>query len=883
MSIRQLPDDVVDKIKSSAAVTSLNGVACGLVKNSLDAGATKVNVRLDYVRGNCTVEDDGLGIEPREFREDGGLGKLHHTSRIPPSQGVHGRRGDFLASVANLSLLSVTSHHHRHVSHNAISIHNSKVLARQLPAPPGQRLETFSQGTRVSVRALFGSMPVRVKYRAAVFSERSGVDKEWGHLVREVVALLLAWPSDVSVSLHETTARREARLKSTANTDMCARVSRLFTQASLADSSDAASWIPVSASSCHVRIKGCISANPVATRRSQIMSLGIQPVFNNHDSNALYEAVNKAFGNSNFGVVEDEDDDGARDAERARPRKGLERWPMFYLQITLLGSDPSTMDDVLTDSQKALGDVVDLLNAVCHGFLKKQCLRPRAAETSETAALSTSRKTKRPIRSSTSQSHLSTQPRMSRSSSCPSSRPSSRGPLAESELIRPESPFDDWHRIKVGWATPQGRPGKAQTRATNRLVGEGGKLMRRPFDDPPTPEPNAIQEAVGRATRGEDDADAASDARAGPADAATEARHRPGKIRVLESRPKPQPSEWLQGVLQSWKNPVFEPAQTSVPQICDEAPVGQHSGDMGTTHGCRDGKDEVNFEAGSMNLRGRLSRSALAGAEVIAQVDRKFILVKLPLNPTAEAVDAKAATALVMLDQHAADERCRLERLMEDYFQCDAATGLAHPVVEALDRPVVFEASGRETDLLQRYREHFASWGVLYTVQPAKTASTVRVTGLPPSILERCRSEPRLLIDLVRKEVWALDDSNTVPARSTARDAGKSWPSRFHGCPAGILELLHSRSCRSEHPHPAPAVPCTDTASPGAIMFNDALSRDECRRLVQRLARCAFPFQCAHGRPSMAPLADLGSGTGRVGAWKEARVGLEGWKRWMDG
>lgn len=77
MSIRQLSDDVVDKIKSSAAVTSLNGVACGLLKNSLDAGATKVNIRLDYVRGNCTVEDDGLGIDPREFREDGGLGKLH--------------------------------------------------------------------------------------------------------------------------------------------------------------------------------------------------------------------------------------------------------------------------------------------------------------------------------------------------------------------------------------------------------------------------------------------------------------------------------------------------------------------------------------------------------------------------------------------------------------------------------------------------------------------------------------------------------------------------------------------------------------------------------------------------------------------------------------
>lgn len=40
-------------------------------------------------------------------------------------------------------------------------------------------------------------------------------------------------------------------------------------------------------------------------------------------------------------------------------------------------------------------------------------------------------------------------------------------------------------------------------------------------------------------------------------------------------------------------------------------------------------------------------------------------------------------------------------------------------------------------------------------------------------------------------------------------------------------------------------------------MFNDPLSVEECSNLVRRLAGCAFPFQCAHGRPSMVPLAHL--------------------------
>lgn len=43
----------------------------------------------------------------------------------------------------------------------------------------------------------------------------------------------------------------------------------------------------------------------------------------------------------------------------------------------------------------------------------------------------------------------------------------------------------------------------------------------------------------------------------------------------------------------------------------------------------------------------------------------------------------------------------------------------------------------------------------------------------------------------------------------------------------------------------------------GAIKFNDSLSRDECHSLVASLSSCQLPFQCAHGRPSIAPLVDI--------------------------
>ena len=77
MSIRPLPDEVVAQIKSSTAIVSLSGVVVELLKNSLDGKAARVDVTVDFARGGCTVEDNGLGIPPAEFSEDGGLGKQY--------------------------------------------------------------------------------------------------------------------------------------------------------------------------------------------------------------------------------------------------------------------------------------------------------------------------------------------------------------------------------------------------------------------------------------------------------------------------------------------------------------------------------------------------------------------------------------------------------------------------------------------------------------------------------------------------------------------------------------------------------------------------------------------------------------------------------------
>uniref|UniRef100_M4BWC3 MutL C-terminal dimerisation domain-containing protein n=1 Tax=Hyaloperonospora arabidopsidis (strain Emoy2) TaxID=559515 RepID=M4BWC3_HYAAE len=40
-------------------------------------------------------------------------------------------------------------------------------------------------------------------------------------------------------------------------------------------------------------------------------------------------------------------------------------------------------------------------------------------------------------------------------------------------------------------------------------------------------------------------------------------------------------------------------------------------------------------------------------------------------------------------------------------------------------------------------------------------------------------------------------------------------------------------------------------------MFGDRLSLTQCQELIEELKMCHLPFQCAHGRPSVVPLAEI--------------------------
>ncbi|KAK4185816.1 putative DNA mismatch repair protein MLH3 [Podospora australis] len=941
MSIQPLPGDVVAQIKSSATITSLNNAIIGLLENSLDSAASKVNISVDYSRGNCSVEDNGVGIPPSSFHENGGLGRIHYTSKYPARPDCHGKYGQFLASLGALSLLSVTSHHRDYRSHNSLTIHNSRVVARNVPARPEQQVSTFPTGTRVTVRDLFGSMPVRVKQRAAVV-ERQGTTRFLDQLIFNCVALCLAWPQEVTLIVRDVVAQKTVTLHSPTVTDrnqdpraaaqdMLVRTPMVLSSVNLIEPEHEKGWISVGATAPGVSVRGCISLKPVPTKRVQFLALGIQPLLNEHQSNFLYDEVNKVFVNSSFGVVEEVgfDEDGQPlkmemfTRKELQPRKGVDRWPMFFFQISLEENQASVdAHDFLDERHRHLAVISDLLQVMVYELLKKHHFRPNSvhaieqlkrekAQASVAASLAKMRTESPPTRPSrplsskeTATLHRTNPTRSNSRSTGPRSSspfaswsrtknpthqvlrakgtvPSGSAPALDNRstintslqetLVPHAAAFFPSDSIKPAVVSEKSTQAPSFLQPTRPLFDGSGDLTRQPFEDVDESSPDLngsrqISEVSSSTNHGDD-----SDAPIAWIDPATNIKSlvdlRTGfMVKQKPRHDKPSNSdaqEASSGSLSKWK-PImnqtdkttftFRPTEAAIPRLPqDSEKIGEQTG-CGS-HACE--LSGIGFEGHnhtvSAAMEGQISRHALQCAEIISQVDNKFILVKILTG--CDDTEPREATMLVIIDQHAADERCRVERLLQDYFVEDPSDhNMLMADTQTLDKALVFELSGLEGDLLARFRRHFADWGVGYELMSREKAGraesskvAVKVRMLPPAILERCRTEPRVLIDMLRREIWKLHDDPSrqlrVPRTLSARKSSSKhvWFARFHNCPEGILELINSRACRS------------------SIMFNDSLTKEQCTELVQQLAACAFPFRCAHGRPSMVPLVHIGS------------------------
>nr|XP_015825668.2 DNA mismatch repair protein Mlh3 isoform X1 [Nothobranchius furzeri] len=230
----------------------------------------------------------------------------------------------------------------------------------------------------------------------------------------------------------------------------------------------------------------------------------------------------------------------------------------------------------------------------------------------------------------------------------------------------------------------------------------------------------------------------------------------------------------------------------------------------------------------------RFSKAMIHSMKVIHQVDAKFLACLINTRDGDSAAGCETeGNLLVLVDQHAAHERVRLEHLVADSYEEDPDVhGERRLCSSTILPPLKISITEEELRLLRSCQQrHLRSLGL--EVSFSETAAPHVFVGMVPlCFMEKESNELRrgrssvikpIVEEYLREQIELL--------RSAGRVKGT--------LPLTVLKVLASLACH------------------GAIKFNDTLSRDECCSLVTSLSSCQLPFQCAHGRPSIVPLVDI--------------------------
>ena len=169
MTIRLLPENLVNRIAAGEVIERPAAVVKELVENALDAGASRIEVTIrDGGKALIAVRDDGRGMTPDELAL---AVQRHATSKLPDDDLVHinslGFRGEALPSIGAVARLIIASRLSDSEEAWSVEVEGGRV-AEPMPT-------ALSHGTLVEVRDLFFATPARLKFLKSVRAESGQV------------------------------------------------------------------------------------------------------------------------------------------------------------------------------------------------------------------------------------------------------------------------------------------------------------------------------------------------------------------------------------------------------------------------------------------------------------------------------------------------------------------------------------------------------------------------------------------------------------------------------------------------------------------------------------------------------------------------------------
>ena len=211
-TIRTLSQSMINKIAAGEVIERPASVVKELVENSIDAGATRIDIALESGGSNLIrIVDDGYGIAPDQLSL---ALSPHATSKLTHADDLFriatfGFRGEALASIAEISQLTLKSRIAQNTNGAMIQCNggeHSQAVACGQPV-----------GTQIEVRNLFFNTPVRRRYMKSITTE-------FGHVAEVFIRLVLPQPQ-----IHFTLKHNERIIHDLPPTnDSLARIRQLF-------------------------------------------------------------------------------------------------------------------------------------------------------------------------------------------------------------------------------------------------------------------------------------------------------------------------------------------------------------------------------------------------------------------------------------------------------------------------------------------------------------------------------------------------------------------------------------------------------------------------------------------------------------------------------
>uniref|UniRef100_A0A8B9KAG6 PMS1 homolog 1, mismatch repair system component n=1 Tax=Astyanax mexicanus TaxID=7994 RepID=A0A8B9KAG6_ASTMX len=179
--MKALSAETVRLLSSSQVITSVLNVVKELIENSLDAGSTSLEVKLEnYGLDRIEVRDNGCGIKSADASV---MAVKHYTSKISCHEDLehletYGFRGEALASICAISEVVVTT---KTAADDVSTQYTLDLSGRVISQKPSH----LGQGTTVCALKLFKNLPVRRQY----YSNSKKCKEE----VKKVQDLLMAY------------------------------------------------------------------------------------------------------------------------------------------------------------------------------------------------------------------------------------------------------------------------------------------------------------------------------------------------------------------------------------------------------------------------------------------------------------------------------------------------------------------------------------------------------------------------------------------------------------------------------------------------------------------------------------------------------------------